>query len=286
MAQTQKSVVITGASTGIGEACAYLLAKRGWLVFAGIRKTADGDRISRNYKNILPILLDVTCHDHIRAATDYVASKTEGQGIHGLINNAGIAIGGPLEFLPLDLLRSLVEVNMFGPIAMTQAFLPLIRQARGRIVFVSSNSGFWCEPFLNVYGATKHALEAIGDSLRVELKPWGIEVVLIEPGMIKTPIWDKARLSFTHIDELLPKQAQELYAKPLEALRRMVYKTPFIAAPPERVAQTIVHALEVRCPRPRYRVGLDARIQYYLRRILPDRIRDRMGKIILGLRRD
>ena len=279
-----RSVLITGASTGIGEACALHLAARGWRVFAGVRREEDGQALAAKASGkVLPILLDVTRQEDIDRAMAHIAETVGDAGLHGLFNNAGIGVGGPLEFLPSDMILQQFQVNVFGAIAVTQAFLPLVRKARGRILFTSSNSGFWCEPFLSVYGGTKHALEAIGDSLRVELAPWGIHVALIEPGMIKTPIWDKARHSAASASEILPAEALERYAAPLEALRRMVKETPAIAASPHRVALAAQHALESRRPRTRYRVGIDSRVQFYLRRLMTDRMRDRLAMWIMGL---
>lgn len=279
-----RSILITGASTGIGEACALHLAARGWRVFAGVRREADGQALSAKASgNVLPILLDVTRQEDIDAAVAHISGMVGDAGLHGLFNNAGIGVGGPLEFLPTGMILQQFQVNVFGAIAVTQAFLPLVRKARGRILFTSSNSGFWCEPFLSVYGGTKHALEAIGDSLRVELRPWGIHVALIEPGMIKTPIWDKARQAAGNASEILPAEALELYAAPLEALRKMVKETPAIAASPRRVALAVQHALESHRPRTRYRVGIDSRFQFHLRRLMTDRMRDRLALWIMGL---
>jgi len=279
-----RSVLITGASTGIGEACTLHLAARGWRVLAGVRRDADGRAlVSKASGNVLPILLDVTEQADIDAAAAHIGEVVGDAGLHGLFNNAGIGVGGPLEFLPVGMILQQFQVNVFGAIAVTQAFLPLVRRARGRILFTSSNSGFWCEPFLSVYGGTKHALEAIGDSLRVELRPWGIHVALIEPGTIKTPIWDKARQSAANAPGLLPEEALKLYAAPLEALRRMVQKPPAIAASPRRVALAAQHALESRRPKTRYRVGIDSRLQFYLRHLMTDRMRDRLAMMIMGL---
>ena len=278
------SILITGASTGIGEACALHLAARDWRVFAGVRREADGQALAAKASgNLLPVLLDVTRQEDIDAAVAHINGMVGDAGLHGLFNNAGIGVGGPLEFLPKGMIFQQFQVNVFGAIAVTQAFLPLVRKARGRILFTSSNSGFWCEPFLSVYGGTKHALEAIGDSLRVELRPWGIHVALIEPGMIKTPIWDKARQAAGTASEILPAEALELYAAPLEALRKMVKETPAIAASPRCVALAVQHALESPRPRTRYRVGIDSRIQFHLRRLMTDRMRDRLALWIMGL---
>jgi NAD(P)-dependent dehydrogenase (short-subunit alcohol dehydrogenase family) len=253
-------------------------------VFAGVRRDADGQAlVSKASGTVLPVLLDVTRQVDIDAAAAYIGGMVGDTGLHGLFNNAGIGVGGPLEFLPAGMVQQQFQVNVFGAIAVTQAFLPLVRRARGRILFTSSNSGFWCEPFLSVYGGTKHALEAIGDSLRVELRPWGIHVALIEPGMIKTPIWDKARQSAANASGLLPEEAYKLYAAPLDSLRRMVQEPPAIAASPRRVALSVQHALESRRPKTRYRVGIDSRLQFYLRHLMTDRMRDRIAMMIMGL---
>ena len=279
-----RSVLITGASTGIGAACALGLAARGWRVFAGVRRQEDGTTLtSKTTHTLIPVLLDVTQPDHIANTMQQIRDTVGDRGLHGLVNNAGIAIGGPLEFLPPEQVELQFRVNVFGAVSVTQACLPLLRTAGGRVVFTSSNSGFWCEPFLSIYGGSKHALEGVADSLRVELRPWGMHVSLIEPGMIKTPIWDKAREAAAHADEAFPPEAFELYSGPLEALRRMVNTTPAIAAPPERVARAVAHALEARRPKTRYRVGLDSRVQYYLRKLLPDRLRDWIGRKVMGL---
>ena len=279
-----RSVLITGASTGIGEACALHLAARGWRVFAAVRREEDGQAlVAKASGNLFPIRLDVTRQEDIDRAVAHIGGIVGDAGLHGLFNNAGIGVGGPLEYLPSEMILQQFQVNVFGAIAVSQAFLPLVRKAHGRILFTSSNSGFWCEPFLSVYGGTKHALEAIGDSLRVELRPWGIHVALIEPGMVKTPIWDKARQSAGNASAILPAEALELYAAPLEALRRMVKETPGIVASPRRVALAAQHALESPRPRTRYRVGIDSRIQFHLRRLLTDRMRDRLAMWIMGL---
>jgi NAD(P)-dependent dehydrogenase (short-subunit alcohol dehydrogenase family) len=278
-----RSVLITGASTGIGEACALRMASRGWRVFAGVRRVEDGEALVAKSAAILPVLLDVTRTDHIASAVERVAGILGGDGLHGLVNNAGIAIGGPLEFLASIEVERQFQVNVFGPIAVMQAFLPMIRAARGRIVFTGSNSGFWCEPFMAVYGASKHALEAIADSLRVELYPWGIHVILIEPGMIKTPIWDKARDAHDRAPETLCPEAQALYAKPIAALRPIIDTASGMAISPDRVARAVQHALEARRPKTRYQVGIDSRLQYYLRCWIPDRLRDRIGRWVFRI---
>lgn len=278
-----RSVLITGASTGIGEACALRLASRGWRVFAGIRRVQDGEALVSKAAAIIPVILDVTRQDHITAAVERIRDIVGDRGLHGLVNNAGIAIGGPLEFLPSTEIERQFQVNVFGPIAVMQAFLPMIRAARGRIVFTSSNSGFWSEPFVAAYAGSKHALEAICDSLRVELHPWGIHVILIEPGMIKTPIWDKAREAHDHVPETFSPEAQTLYAQPIAAMRPVIDQASAMAVSPVHVARAVQHALEARRPKTRYQVGIDSRMQYYLRPFIPDRLRDRIARWLMKI---
>ncbi len=176
-----KTVLITGASTGIGEACALWLQDRGYRVFAGVRKSTDAEALQQKSKgHLTPVLLDVADEASIREAVQFVL--TQEPKLEGLVNNAGIAVAGPLEFVPLQELRRVLEVNVVGQVAVTQAFLPLLREARGRVVLMSSISGRVAAPLMGPYAASKFALEAIGDALRRELAPWGIEVSIIEPG--------------------------------------------------------------------------------------------------------
>ena len=186
------AVVITGASTGIGAASAVELARRGFSVFAGVRKRCDGERLKAQSPHIVPLLLDVTDAGQIAAAAETVGRAVGDAGLAGLVNNAGIVVAGPLEILPLDQLRLQLEVNVVGQIAVTQAFLPLLRKARGRIVNMGSFNGRIASPYLAPYAASKHALEALSDAMRLELRAWGIRVSVIEPGATTTPIWDKS----------------------------------------------------------------------------------------------
>lgn len=279
-----RSVLITGSSSGIGKACGLHLARQGWLVFAGVRRKEDGQALTATGgDSIIPLLLDVTKPEEIHRAIETIQNTVGDAGLNGLLNNAGIAVGGPLEYLPSEQIEYQFRVNVFGAIAVTQACIPLIRNAQGRILFTSSNSGFWCEPFLNVYGGSKHALEAIGDSLRFELHPWGIHVALIEPGMVSTPIWDKAKADFDKADTSYPPEALERYAAPIAAMQKIVSEKPALVASPYRVARAVQHALEARRPKTRYQVGADCRIQYYVRRIMPDRMRDWLARKVMGL---
>ncbi|MFM1920080.1 MAG: hypothetical protein RLZZ303_1714, partial [Candidatus Hydrogenedentota bacterium] len=175
------------------------------------------------------------------------------------------------------------EINVFGQVAVTQAMMPFLRAARGRVCFIGSDNGYFSPPFTSAYNASKHGIEAIADSLRVELAPWGIEVSVIQPGAIKTPIWEKSKADADKLLERLPGEAHQLYGPAVTAVKRQVEKTVGYAVPPERVAETVLHALTAARPRTRYRVGMDAYIQYLLARRLPDRLRDAIVRRLLGV---
>lgn len=268
------NVLITGASTGIGKACAHHLDSLGFRVFAGVRKAADGDALRQiASERLVPVIVDVTVPETINAARAEIEAAVGTQGLAGLLNNAGIAVSGPLEFMPIDSLRRQIEVNLIGQIAVTQAFMPLIRTATGRVLFVGSLGGHVAAPFQGPYSATKFALEAISDSLRQELAPWGIQVSLIKPGSIATPIWDRGVHFALEVFNRIPAHGMELYRPYVEKLRTAVVAIARRGIPPERVAEAVAHALTATVPRTRYLVGTDARIGSYLR-FLPDRLRD------------
>ncbi len=254
-----KTVLVTGSSTGIGAACATRFAARGWRVLAGVRKAGDAPAGTEE------VLLDVTDADAIASA----AARVE--RLDGLVDNAGIAVASPLEHLPLDVLRRQLEVNVVGQLAVTQAFLPALRAARGRIVIVGSIAGKSALPFLGAYAMSKHALEAMADSLRVELAPDGIHVSLVEPGTIATPIWTKPQ----PVADELSADGTERYGARIEAFRAVAAKRSGRAAPPELVVRAIAHALTAERPKTRYLVGRDAKIRATIER-LPDRLRDRI----------
>ena len=278
------AVVITGASTGIGRACALELDRLGFRVFAGVRNDTDGIGLKdASSGRILPVMLDVTDYGSISAAAGTVAQAVGDGGIKGLVNNAGIVVGGPFEFLPLDAIRRQFEVNFFGQIAVTRAFLPLLRKGHGRIVNMGSISGRVVTPFVGPYGASKHALEALSDALRVELLPWGIEVSLIEPGSIATPIWKKSVSSAAATAAAYPDKAQELYGDAMRAVQAAALRKGEETIPASRVVQAVVHALTAARPKTRYLVGRGAHIQALLKKILPDRLLDRLIMKQLGL---
>jgi NAD(P)-dependent dehydrogenase (short-subunit alcohol dehydrogenase family) len=269
------AVVISGASTGIGRATALHLDRLGFRVYAGVRREPDGQSLRREAsERLAPVILDVTDAPSIEAAEKTVASEVGEAGLAGVVNNAGIGAGGPLEFVPLDELRSVLEVNVVGVMAVTQAFLPLVRRARGRIAIVSSSSGRLAAPFAGPYCASKFAVEALADSLRVELRPWGIEVALIEPGAVDTPIWGKTQRYADELEARLSEEERRLYHDVIPTLRRQLEENARGAASPDTCARAIEHALTARRPRTRYLVGRDARLETFLGRFVPDRLRD------------
>lgn len=262
--------VVTGSSSGIGEACAVRLARAGHRVIAGVRRQADGERLAAAAGSIVPALLDVTDEAQIR---DLVGRLDElaPSGLDGLVNNAGIARGGPLEFLPLDEWRIQLDVNIIGQVAVTRSLVPLLRRARGRVVFVGSISGRVSTPFLGPYAASKHAIEAIAESLREELRPWGMAVSVVAPGAVRTPIWDKGRAYADELEARLPAEARDLYSDAVDDLRRGIDTQERTGVPPDRVATAVERALTSPRPRYRYVVGNDARAAGILDRLLPDR---------------
>ena len=279
-----RTVVITGASTGIGEACALRLDKDGWRVFAGVRKDADGQRLkSQASDRLTPIPLDVTDQAQIDAAVKTVGEAVGASGLQGVVNNAGVSVNGPLEYLTSDDLRKQLEVNVIGQIAVTRSFMELVRSGHGRIVFIGSIAGKMATPFLGPYCASKHAMEALSDSLRQELRPWGISVSLVEPGSIATKIWEKGMADADEYERNMPEDATMRYGKAFRALKDAAQKFEDAGIPADRVAKAVEHALTSGRPRTRYIVGFDATIQSVLRRVAPDRLRDRLVAMQLKL---
>lgn len=269
------AVVITGASTGIGAACALRLARHGFHVFAGVRKPEDGERLVHGTQGRLQwILLDVTDGETIARAADTVSSAQGDHGLAGLVNSAGIAVGGALEYLSVERLRRQLEVNVIGLHAVTQAFIPLIRQAKGRIVHIGSIAGRIASPFTGAYAASKHAVEALTDALRLELAPEGIHVSVVEPGQIRTPIWEKGLREFSSVASQIPPDGMLRYGGRLRALQYILERARTRSTPPEAVADVVLHALGSPDPRTRYVVGGDARLRLWLARLLPDRAMD------------
>jgi NAD(P)-dependent dehydrogenase (short-subunit alcohol dehydrogenase family) len=269
------AILVTGASTGIGEACALRLDRLGHHVFAGVRKAADGERLQHEASERLrPVHVDVTDEDGVRTAAQTVRAALGTIRFAGVVNNAGIALGGPVEYLPLDDWRRQLEVNVIGQVAVTQAFLPLVRDGHGRLVFIGSMSGKVAAPMTGPYNASKFALEGIVDTLRLELHEWDIPVALVEPGAVTTPIWDRAREQFVELEHRLPPVALERYARLIEITRRGVEMQDRRGVDPSAVAKAVEHALFASRPRIRYPVGSDARAMAVAARMLPDRVRD------------
>lgn len=270
-----RTVVVSGASSGIGEACAIEMARRGWRVFAGVRRDADGAAL-RTKADLTPILLDVTDAQSIAAAAKTVADAAGAEGLDGLVNNAGIGIGAPLEFLPIDDLRRQLEVNVVGLVAVTQAFLPLIRKARGRIVHMGSIGGSLAVPFAGAYSASKFALEAITDAMRMELAPWNIGVSLIKPAAVATPIWEKGRQDFDAMLKRMPAQIHDLYGDAIQRALQLAGEEDRSGIAPAKVAECVAHALTAAHPKTRYVVGKQAGTRVAIGRLAPDRLRDRI----------
>jgi NAD(P)-dependent dehydrogenase (short-subunit alcohol dehydrogenase family) len=265
-------VLVSGASTGIGEATAIGLARRGFVAFAGVRTETDAERLRAAHANVAPVFLDVTDNGSIDSAVHRVAAS--GVPLFGVVSNAGIALGGPLEHLPIAELRRQFDVNVFGALALVQAALPHLPAPGGRVVFVGSISGRIAMPYLGPYSASKFALRAFADALRLELAPVGIAVSLIEPGSVNTPIWRKGRESRDRMAQMLGTDARPHYYRALERILKMTETEERGGIPAERVADSIVHALIARRPRENYLLG-SAKAGSVLA-ALPTKLRDRI----------
>jgi len=242
-------------------------------VFAGVRKEADGELLRAEAPGIRPLIIDVTQGDTVAAAAAEVRAAVGSHGLYGLVNNAGIVVVGPVETVAIEDLRHQFEVNVIGQIAVTQTLLPLLRQAPGRVVIMGSIFGLLSCPYVGAYAASKFALEAITDSMRMELAPWGIDVSIVEPGRMATAIWDKSLSAMENWRER-DDPVHALYATSMAAALTKASNLARTSASPERVARAVAHALTARTPKTRYRVGRDVRCWVPARRILPDRICD------------
>ena len=276
------TVLITGASTGIGAACAIRLAAAGMHVYAGVREDAAGAALrAQNAALITPLHLDVTNADSIATAVATLDAQLGDAGLNGLINNAGIAIGGPLEVLPMNEIRRQFDVNVFGALAVTQAFLPQLRRARGRIVNMGSIAGRIALPFLGPYCMSKSALRAMTHALRLEVDAWGIDVALVEPGAIATPIWKKSNAAADVIQATLQNDTLAHYSRHLEGIRRVIAKAEEQAISADAVARAVEHALTAAHPKTEYLVGNDARMRAAINAVLPQFLQDRLHRWFL-----
>jgi NAD(P)-dependent dehydrogenase (short-subunit alcohol dehydrogenase family) len=264
------TVLVTGASTGIGEATAFHLRDLGFDAVAGVRKDEDRERLSA--AGLRAVKLDVTDPAQIEA----VRAELGDRPLAGLVNNAGIAVAAPLEFIPLDRLRQQLEVNLIGQVAVTQAMLPALRRARGRIVNVSSIGGRMALPLVGPYAASKFGLEAVSDSLRREVRQFGVNVIVVEPGGVKTPIWAKGSATADEMLADMPAEGERLYGSMMSALREQTVKIGETGLEPREAAEVIGMALTKSRPRARYLVGREAKVQAQLAKRVPARLMDRV----------
>lgn len=267
----QGLVIVTGGSTGIGEATALHLRELGFSVLAGVRRDADAERLSK--QGITPVHLDVTVPGSWRAALDEIGD----QPLTGLVNNAGVTRSGPLEFVPVDVLRQQMEVNVIGQLAVTQAFIDALRAGRGRIVNIGSLSGLLATPITGPYVVSKFALEGMTDVLRRELLHQGIGVIMVEPGGVKTPLLSKTRLEFAQVLRDGPPELTQRYGQMITtALEHTTKISQHSGIDPYVVAKVVGKALTVRRPRTRYLVGRDAVLAAVMAKFVPDRVIDRL----------
>jgi len=270
------TVLVTGASTGIGEATVVHLKTLGFDAIGAVRRDEDAERLEG--RGVRTVRIDVSDAGQIAAARDELGDAP----LAGLVNNAGIAVAAPLEFLPIDQLRHQLEINVIGQVAVTQAFLPALRRARGRIVNVSSIGGRVALPLVGAYNASKFALEGVSDALRRELRPLGVDVIVIEPGGVKTPIWTKSTKTADDMLEDAP-DARQLYGNLIDGVRTRTQKIAReTGSDPSAVAEAIGEALTADRPRTRYLVGRDAKLRARMAKVLPDRVMDRMILRALG----
>lgn len=272
-----KSVFVTGTTSGIGLYTARHMHRLGWQVFAGVYPGEDTSKLMDGITDDARLHLvdiDITNAEMVAAAQAKIAQHTD--NLHGLVNNAGISVSGPFEVLPLNDIRRQMEVNYIGQIAVTQAMMPMIRGATGRIVNVASILGRIVAPFSGPYCASKFALEAFTDALRMELEPWGIHVVAIEPTNIATDIWEKEYEWQEVMREELPPGAKDLYSEALEILNKTTREQAALGVTPQVIADAIGDALTATVPKTRYTVGPSAGLYNMLWRFLPDRMRDRI----------
>jgi len=276
------NALITGTSTGIGEACATRLAERGWTVYAGVRRAEDADRLKAQLNgDVRPVILDVSKRDDMQRVIESIQQDAGARGLQGLVNNAGVGVGGPVEYVSEEDWRWVFDVNLFGVVALTKAAMPLLRSGTGRIVHIGSIGGRISSAGLGPYSASKHAIEALAESQRHELGRLDppIRVSLIEPGEVKTAIWDKADTSADDMDKLLDDPGRRDYQWLLDQSRGFIDEGRAKGVPASKVADAVEHALTADRPKSRYLVGPDAKLAGHLVTRLPDRLRDSFAQI-------
>jgi NAD(P)-dependent dehydrogenase (short-subunit alcohol dehydrogenase family) len=282
MSAETNTVLITGASGGVGSATVRRLDELGWRVFAGVRSLEAGQELARQCRGVTPVELDICDEESITCARDEIVRQLAGQGLGGLVNNAGVVVQGPLELVPVRALRRQFEVNVVGQIAVTQAFLPLLRAGGGRVVNIGGAAGRVSLPMLGPISASKAALESLTDALRMELKHQGVHVSIVTPGLLQTRLHDKSDEASRRDGYAGGPECRRIYAEAMEASGRALAGSK--ESPVEVAVATIVEALTVDRPATRYVVGRDAKQLMMLRR-LPDRVRDRLLMRNRGLRR-
>ncbi|OBF95949.1 SDR family NAD(P)-dependent oxidoreductase [Mycolicibacterium novocastrense] len=272
------SVLVTGASRGIGKAIAEHLAARGWQVIAGVRTERDAEAVTAlDPDRISAVLLDVTDAGQIAALADVLPVRLD-----AVVNNAGVVVSGPMETVTTDGWRKQLEINVIGQLAVTRAVLPRMRESRGRIVFISSVNGRLSMPLLGAYAASKFALEAAADALRMELQPWRIPVVVVEPAQTDTDMWRTADTMVVEAEAALSPEHRALYAQHIAGMKKMVPVAQRMAVPTEKVSAVVEEALTARRPRPRYVVGLGPKLQVAVVPRLPTRVRDAVLRRVSG----
>lgn len=284
-AQGPRAVVVTGASSGIGRALATLCSRRGYRVFAGIRDPRVAEALlEEGGAGLTPLPLDITRREEVLAAARGVgkALSQEGGSLVGLVNNAGITTPGPIECTPLSDFRTAFEVNLVGQMAVVQAFLPLLREGRGRILQVSSALGLFAMPLSGPYAASKYAIEGLTDSLRRELRPQGIPVSLVEPGSVASAIWKKIDTQVVNLSRSMPQEAHALYGGIEDRVQGLWKGMEAAAMPAEKAARVMLRALEARRPAIRYRVGKEPRFLALVSRWIPASIVDGVLGLYLG----
>jgi NAD(P)-dependent dehydrogenase (short-subunit alcohol dehydrogenase family) len=273
-----KTILVTGASSGIGWATSLDLARKGWHVFAAVRKEADANKLlNASSGKITTVIMDIVDYESVIRGVKEIEKMLGGEGLDALFNNAGISVQGPMEIIPIEMFEQQMRVNVFGNLFVTQTFLPLIRKAKGRIIFMSSESGRVTIPLVGPYSASKFALEAVANALRVELRPSRVKVSLVEASTIKTPMWEKINTTTEILLSSITQQAKDLYKEELNTLRVFPVRQADAGIPMEEVIRVINRALESPRPKARYIVGWEAKLAIYGNAILPTSIVDWIG---------
>ncbi|MGI9457590.1 MAG: SDR family oxidoreductase [Aeoliella sp.] len=270
-----RTVLVTGCSSGIGKATARLLADRGFRVLAGVRCQQHADDLAATeLTNLEPVLLDVTSDENVSQIIELVRDSSP-NGLYAVVNNAGVGLPAAVELSTLDEVRNLFEVNTIAPLRIIQGCLPLLRQAGGRVVNISSMNGTMALPMVGAYSASKFALEALSDTLRVELRPWNIPISIIRPGQVRTSIFDKARASLSKRQCEIPEQLKNGYEVMYSRAAQFNERGAKSHTSPEKVASVVLRALTVKRPRARYHVGMDAHGMQLVNKVMPQRLIDR-----------